>query len=69
MLEHASYRSVLPRVFDRFRRGDSRGSSGLGLAIANTIVTSHGGRIEVSNRPDGGALVRMLLPVGSGAKA
>ncbi len=60
---------ILPHVFDRFRRGDSRGSSGLGLAIANTIVTSHGGRIEVSNRPDGGALVRMLLPVGSGAKA
>lgn len=57
---------ILPHVFDRFRRGDSRGSSGLGLAIANTIVTSHQGTIEVSNRPEGGALVRISLPVGSG---
>ncbi|MEM9200344.1 MAG: HAMP domain-containing sensor histidine kinase [Actinomycetota bacterium] len=57
---------ILPHVFDRFRRGDSRGSSGLGLAIANTIVTAHNGRIEVSNRSEGGALVRVMLPVGSG---
>ncbi len=54
---------VLPHVFDRFRRGDTGGSSGLGLAIARTIIDSHRGRIEVSNRPDGGALVRVLLPL------
>lgn len=53
---------ILPHVFDRFRRGDTGGSSGLGLAIAKRIVESHRGRIEVTNRPEGGALVRVLLP-------
>ncbi len=53
---------ILPHVFDRFRRGDGGGSSGLGLAIAKRIVESHKGRIEVTNRPEGGALVRVLLP-------
>ena len=53
---------ILPHVFDRFRRGDSGGSSGLGLAIAKRIVESHGGRVDVTNRPEGGALVRVLLP-------
>lgn len=55
---------LLPHVFDRFRRGDTGGSSGLGLAIARSIIDSHRGRIEVSNRLDGGALVRVFLPLG-----
>ncbi|MBT7429067.1 MAG: sensor histidine kinase, partial [Ilumatobacter sp.] len=55
---------LLPHVFDRFRRGDTGGSSGLGLAIARSIIDSHRGRIEVSNRRDGGALVRVFLPLG-----
>ncbi len=53
---------ILPHVFDRFRRGDAGGSSGLGLAIARRIVESHKGRIEVTNRREGGALVRVVLP-------
>jgi len=55
---------LLADVFDRFRRGDSRGSSGLGLAIARSIVVSHGGTAEATNRPtaEGGAAVRLLLP-------
>ncbi|MFQ5557255.1 MAG: sensor histidine kinase [Acidimicrobiales bacterium] len=53
---------LLPHVFDRFRRGDTGGSSGLGLAIARSIVEAHGGRIEAANRPEGGAFVRVMLP-------
>jgi signal transduction histidine kinase len=37
----------LPYVFERYRRGDSRGSLGLGLPIAASIVAAHGGTIEV----------------------
>lgn len=58
---------ILPHVFDRFRRGDTGGSSGLGLAIARSIVDAHKGRIEVTNRPEGGALVRVLLPRHTGS--
>jgi signal transduction histidine kinase len=57
---------VLPHVFDRFRRGDGRGSSGLGMAIAQGIVLAHEGRIDATNHPDGGASVRILLPVARG---
>ncbi len=37
----------IPYVFERYRRGDARGSLGLGLPIAASIVAAHGGRIEV----------------------
>lgn len=53
---------LLSEVFERFRRGDSRGSSGLGLAIARSIVRAHGGDTAAENRPTGGALVRLWLP-------
>lgn len=55
---------LLADVFDRFRRGDTRGSSGLGLAIARSIVIAHKGGAEASNRDTegGGAIVRLWLP-------
>ena len=58
----------LPRLFQRFWRGDpsrSRrtGGSGLGLAIARRIVEEHGGQIEAQNAPDAGLRIRFTLPV------
>jgi two-component system OmpR family sensor kinase len=58
------------RVFERFYRGDasrarsgpSRQGAGLGLAIAQSIVTAHGGRIELTTAPGQGATFRILLP-------
>ncbi len=44
----------LPYVFERYRRGDSRGSAGLGLPIAASIVAAHGGQIDVTS-PNHGA--------------
>ena len=49
-----------------FRVEESRsretGGSGLGLAVARTIVRSHGGDITLSERPGGGLLARVTLP-------
>lgn len=56
----------LPRVFDRFFRGDEArarpGGTGLGLAIARLLVELHGGRISVSSRVREGSEFRVLLP-------
>ncbi|MGD8805079.1 MAG: ATP-binding protein [Chloroflexota bacterium] len=57
----------LPRVFERFYRGEqarsrATGGAGLGLAIASGIVEAHGGRIWAENSPDGGAVVGFAIP-------
>ena len=36
---------------------------GIGLTISRTIVEAHGGHIRVENNPDGGACIRIKLPV------
>ena len=36
--------------------------SGMGLALSQEIVEAHGGSIGLSNRPDGGAWIRLILP-------
>jgi signal transduction histidine kinase len=57
----------LPRIFDRFYRGEksrSRGSggAGLGLAIVKGIIDAHDGEIHVENVPEGGAQFTITLP-------
>ncbi|HMF77806.1 MAG TPA: HAMP domain-containing sensor histidine kinase [Bryobacteraceae bacterium] len=56
---------VLPNIFEAFvtTRLDARGT-GLGLTVAEGIVTQHGGTIAAFNRPTGGASVEVLLPAG-----
>ncbi len=56
------------RIFDRFYRGDAgrsrdRGGSGLGLSIAAAIVLAHGGRVDHSETPGGGATFTVELPL------
>jgi signal transduction histidine kinase len=58
----------LTRVLEPFYRLDESRSSetggvGLGLAIAQSIVQTHGGTLALSNRPEGGLRVRLSLPV------
>ena len=59
----------LPHLFERFYRapGAPGGGTGLGLAIAAWIVDRHGGRIDVSNRVEGGARFVVSLPAAGGA--
>ena len=54
---------VLPDIFDAFvtERLDARGT-GLGLTVAEGIITQHGGVIAASNRPQGGACLEVSLP-------
>jgi two-component system sensor histidine kinase KdpD len=53
------------RVFERFHRTAAPGvrGVGLGLPIARAIAQAHGGRLTASNRPGGGALFRLTLPI------
>ena len=58
-----------PRVFDMFyseanRIVDSRRSLGLGLALCKSIVTAHGGTIEVSDNIPVGTVFTFKLPAG-----
>jgi len=55
-------------VFERFVQveggADRRHSgTGLGLAIAKDLVELHGGSIEIGDAPEGGALLRVDLPL------
>lgn len=49
------------KLLDPFFTTKDHGT-GLGLPIVNSIITSHGGRLELDDAPGGGALVRVLLP-------
>ena len=52
----------LAHVFDSFFSTKDAGI-GIGLAICQSIITAHGGRISGSNRPNGGAHFQFTLPV------
>ena len=56
----------LPNIFERFYRGDSsrqqNGESGLGLAIARSIVETHGGNISAESQPGAGTTFIIRLP-------
>ncbi len=55
----------LPRVFDRFYRGDASRSSagtGLGLALVKSIVDLHGGSVAVESVQGRGTTVTLIFP-------
>ncbi|HZT40614.1 MAG TPA: ATP-binding protein [Chthonomonadaceae bacterium] len=54
----------LSRIFERFVQvpGATRGGAGLGLSIARTIVTAHGGTISAESEPGKGSAFTFTLP-------
>ena len=58
----------LPRILEPFAREDASytsrfGGSGMGLAVANSIVTQMGGRIEAASRKGEGSTFTIILPM------
>ncbi|MCA5924989.1 sensor histidine kinase [Curtobacterium oceanosedimentum] len=58
--------AFLPKLFERFARGDGSrsravGSTGLGLAIVDAVVQAHGGHVEVTSEP-GDTVFTVHLP-------
>jgi nitrogen fixation/metabolism regulation signal transduction histidine kinase len=59
---HGFQRELIGQVFDPYITTKVRGT-GLGLAIVRKITEEHGGRVEADNRAEGGARVRIALPI------
>jgi signal transduction histidine kinase len=64
---------ILPRVFDRFFRGDPAHESavegcGLGLSIVQWIVSAHQGAIQIESEPSKLTTVTVCLPLEKEAK-
>ena len=54
----------LPHIFEPFFSTKGEKGTGLGLWVSLGIAQSHGGRLQVRNRPDGGTVFSMTLPIG-----
>lgn len=52
---------TLTTRFERGRNAKGTIGSGLGLTIAQDVAVAHGGRLVLSNQPEGGACVSLLL--------
>ena len=61
---------VLPKVLDRFFRGDASHNNavdgcGLGLSIAHWIVSAHGGSLKIESVPHNLTTITVRLPLGA----
>ena len=59
---------TMANLFERYYRGtDARtrqsGGTGLGLAISKAVAVAHGGDLDAGNRPTGGAVFTLTLPL------
>jgi signal transduction histidine kinase len=57
---------TLSRAFDLFFTTKPEGT-GLGMALARSVIDLHGGALEVRSEPGRGTRVRVRLPVGEAA--
>lgn len=62
---------ALQHIFERFYRADKsrsrqEGGTGLGLAIARQLAEAHGGSLQAANRPTGGSMFTLTIPITHG---
>ena len=57
-------KAELPRVFERFFRGQGRGpgGSGIGLNVVQELVRAHGGKVDITSIESQGTTVTIKLP-------
>jgi two-component system sensor histidine kinase CreC len=56
---------ALDKIFERFyslARPHTHKSTGLGLSFVREVMRKHGGDVEIANHPQGGVMVRLVLP-------
>lgn len=62
--------SIAPELFERFKRGDTRGEgSGLGLSLVSALMEAHGGRAYLAPAPGGGTRAVLEFPAPAHLKA
>lgn len=52
----------LQKIFEPFFTTRSQGT-GLGLSVVKTVAQAHQGYVEVQNKPEGGAIFQLFLPI------
>ncbi|MBU0674031.1 MAG: response regulator [Proteobacteria bacterium] len=61
---HGMDEETMSKIFDPYYTTKEHGKgTGLGLAVAQSIIESHNGRITVKSTPDQGAFFRVYLPL------
>jgi len=54
---------IIAHMFERGVRGRASNGRGLGLAFVEAVARAHGGEVVARNRPEGGALLSIKLPL------
>jgi len=54
---------IATRAFERFVKGKQSPGHGLGLSFVDAVIQAHGGNISIAERPTGGALITLSLPL------
>jgi signal transduction histidine kinase len=57
-----AYRDRIFRMFQRLHPVENYPGTGIGLSISERIVDRHGGKLDITGNPDGGATFRFTIP-------
>lgn len=55
--------AIFAPFYNSSRTANGVGGTGLGLSLCKSIIKRHKGKLAVSNRPEGGAIFEVLLPI------